>query len=322
MPKEERKAKSKNIVGNRAAVRCAIYARCASETSRPTQISDQINRCRKYAEKHGWLVIEGFVKSDVAVSGRSVNGRNSLRALMQAVKKRHRPFDQLLIDDTSRLARNLADTLQVVEHFKRNGVRIVAASQGLDLSKDLFPLTSLAMCDELYLATLREKIRRGQQGCVLSGYIAGGRCYGYKNVPVEDPTRTGNHGRPYVGVRREIVPEQAEIVRRIFGMYASGHRLSNIAHALNTERVAAPDGHSNSWRSTTIASILRNQHYRGVIMWNRTRKIRSPETGECKTLVRPEAEWVRIEHPEWRIISEEMWKKVQAVLHRRDRPRK
>lgn len=210
-----------------------------------------------------------------------------------------------------------------MEHFKRNGVRIVAASQGLDLSENLFPTTSLAMCDELYLATLREKIRRGQQGHVLRGYIAGGQCYGYKNVPVEDPTRTSNYGRPYVsGVRREIVPEQAEIVHRIFGMYASGNRPSKMAHALNTERVPAPDGHSNSWRSTTIASILRNQHYRGVIMWNRTRKIRSPETGECKTLVRPEAEWVRIEHPEWRIISEEMWEKVQAELQRRDRSRK
>lgn len=204
-----------------------------------------------------------------------------------------------------------------MEHFKRNGVRIVAASQGLDLSENLFPTTSLAMCDELYLATLREKIRRGQQGHVLRGYIAGGQCYGYKNVPVEDPTRTSNHGSYVIGVRREIVPEHAEIVCRIFGMYASGHRLSKIAHALNAERVPAPDGNSNSWRSTTIASILRNQQYRGVMIWNRTRKIRSPETGEYKTLVRPEAEWVRIEHPEWQIVSEEMWEKVQAEWQRR-----
>jgi site-specific DNA recombinase len=311
-----------NVAPNPGVVRCAIYARCASDMSMPSSIREQIRRCRQYAKQNGWQVVD--IRSDVAVSGTSLEGRVALQNLMQVVKERPKPFDHLLIDDTSRLARNLACTLDIVKHFESHGARTVAVSQGLDLSGNHILLTFFGIADEQYLASLREKIGRGQEGRVLSGYIAGGRCYGYKNVPVEDPTRKGNYGRQSVaGVRREIVAEQAEVVRRIFGMYANGLSLSKIAHSLTAEHVPAPHGHSNSrWRSSIISSILGNQHYRGVIMWNRTRRIRNPETGAYKTLVRPEAEWVQIKSPECRIISETIWEQMRAERQRRNRVRK
>jgi hypothetical protein len=42
------------------------------------------------------------------------------------------------------------------------------------------------MMDEQFLLGLADKVHRGQEGRVLTGFVAGGRCYGYKNVPVED----------------------------------------------------------------------------------------------------------------------------------------
>lgn len=53
--------------------------------------------------------------------------------------------------------------------------------------------------------------------------------------------------------------------------------------------------------------MLRNEKYQGVHVWNRTRKERNPETGRKVGRTRPEAEWQRIEVPEWRIISEGLW---------------
>ena len=60
--------------------------------------------------------------------------------------------------------------------------------------------------------------------------------------------------------------------------------------------------------------MLRNEKYRGVDLWNRTRKLRNPEGGRIETRQRPESEWVRHELPEIRIVSEEQWMAVQRQI--------
>jgi hypothetical protein len=42
------------------------------------------------------------------------------------------------------------------------------------------------MIDEQFLTALAEKVHRGQEGQLRRGFIPGGRCYGYRNVPLED----------------------------------------------------------------------------------------------------------------------------------------
>jgi hypothetical protein len=53
-----------------------------------------------------------------------------------------------------------------------------------------------------------------------------------------------------------------------------------------------------------------------VFVWNRTRKERNPETGRKTSRPRPESEWIRVEVPEWRLFSEELWKRVEAQIQR------
>jgi hypothetical protein len=94
------------------------------------------------------------------------------------------------------------------------------------------------MVDEQFLVGLRQKVHRGQEGRVLERFNPGGKCYGYRNVPIEDPSRKEKYGRPAVlGVRQEPIPEEAQTVRRIFQMYADGLGLANIAIRLNEEGV-------------------------------------------------------------------------------------
>ena len=59
------------------------------------------------------------------------------------------------------------------------------------------------------------------------------------------------------------------------------------------------------------SEMLRNESYRGVLVWNRTRKERNPETGRKTSRPRPESEWLRVDVPEWRMVSEELWQAVQ-----------
>jgi DNA invertase Pin-like site-specific DNA recombinase len=147
-----------------------------------------------------------------------------------------------MVDDTSRLARYLPDVLKMNDSLQYHGVFIYAVAQRLDCrEKTSRPLLTLhGMMDEQFLVSLGEKVHRGQEGRALNGMQPGGKCYGYRNVPIEDPTRSGKYGRFAVnGVKLEIIEEEAAVVRRIFDMYADGNSQTTIAKTLNAGGVGS-----------------------------------------------------------------------------------
>ena len=68
------------------------------------------------------------------------------------------------------------------------------------------------------------------------GKAGGGLCYGYRVVKKFD----GN-GEPIRG-DREIIPEEADTIRRIFREFASGKSLKAIAVDLNRDGIPGPLG--------------------------------------------------------------------------------
>jgi site-specific DNA recombinase len=302
-------------------MRCAIYGRYSSDLQRESSIEDQIRKCREFAERRGWTVVNDYVRSDNAVSGAALAPRRALNELLALAPRRPRPFDRILIDDTSRLARNVADALKMVERLSFYGIPVTFISQGIDTAEKTARqlVTIHGMMDEQFLVGLADKVHRGQEGRVLKGLNPGGRCFGYVNVPIEDPTRQGKYGRPAVaGVRLQIQEQQAEVIRRIFCMAAEGIGLGQIAKTLNNEGTPAPQPPRTrairAWCPSSIYELLRNERYRGAQVWNRTAKIRNPETGRKVSKPRPREEWRRVDVPEWRIVSEELWQAAHARM--------
>jgi site-specific DNA recombinase len=170
------------------------------------------------------------------------------------------------------------------------------------------------------LADLRDKVRRGMLGQVHRGLSIGGRAYGYRSEPVTDEM-----GRE-VGRRRVVDPVEAEVVRRIFRLYRQGLTPRTIAHRLNKDQVPPPrtTRRLQGWTPNTISGsankalgILHNPLYAGRFVWNRSRKVRDPDTGKRIMRVRPPAEWVWTEAPELRIVSPALWNDVQARIAQR-----
>lgn len=259
-----------------------------------------------------------FIRSDSEITGQSLVGRDGLDELIRLVKTTPRPFDGIIIDDTSRLGRYVPDVLKVVDILEGYGVFVYFAAQRLDSRAPAFRqiFTIFAMMDEQHVAQLTYKVHRGQHGRVLKGYVPGGKCYGYQNKPIEDPTRRGEYGRPaIIGVEQRVLPEQAAVVLRIFKMYAAGLSYSRIAKTLNREGVLSPKpprkGKVRGWCPSAIRELLLNEKYRGVLVWNRTKTVRNRETGRSEQRPRPESEWVRVEVPEMRIVPDELWSAVR-----------
>jgi site-specific DNA recombinase len=243
-------------------------------------------------------------------------------------KIKPRPFDLILVDDTSRFGRYLPDVLRESDRLAHYGVSLYFVSDRLDSLDEAFRFAYIikGIGDEQYVRGLSQKVHRGQEGAIRRGYTAGGTSYGYRNKSIPDPEHGGRGATVrLLGVEREIIPEEAEVIRRIMAMPATGIGFGTISRTLKAERVPAPERKYNRktqrrWYPSAVKEICRNEIYHGVRVWNRTQMVFNSADGKRTKRKRPPSEWVRIELPHLRIISDELWEKVNAVNQsRRDK---
>ncbi|MFN2975443.1 recombinase family protein [Terriglobus aquaticus] len=169
------------------------------------------------------------------------------------------------------------------------------------------------MIDQQFVKNLQDKSFAGQKGRVLAGFHVGSVPYGYRCDRVLDPnapnatTQGGTLGSKLV-----IFEEEAEVVRRIFQMYADGKSMMGIAKLLNAEMIPSPINSrarktESNWGSDPIKTIVKNVKYIGQYIWNVSHQEEDPDTGKIQKVDKPETEWVRIDAPELRIVSDELW---------------
>ena len=288
-------------------LRCAAYARYSTDKQTPISIQDQIRKCGDFAEAKGWALIKDQVYVDEAVSATGAD-RDGLNQLLAAARSVPRLFDVILVDDTSRLSRNVGNAARIREELAFLGVRIVAVSQGIDSQDEqaevLFGVHALV--DTIYIKELGKKTHRGLEGLALRGLHTGGNCFGYCSVRIKE------------GVKLEVNEDEAAVVRRIFEMAADGRSLKTIAKTLTSEAISPPrrraDKDNTSWCPTAIHAMLRREMYIGRVIWNRSKFVKSPGTNKRVRRSRPRSEWRVIERPELRIVSDELWRHVQERL--------
>lgn len=311
-------ALEKVTASNDGRERSTFYARYSSDHQRRASIEDQIRNCRDASIEKGWFVVDDCIRWDEERTGAALAGRNGMRELIAMAKQKPRPFDIIVIDDTSRFGRNVGDVFKMLDILDHHGVRLYFASDDLMSGTDWFrdAFMAKARADEQFLKTHGKRVRRGRIGRFLAGFNPGGGCYGYRNQKVFDPTRKGEHGEPaLIGMRQVIDPEQAKIVLRIFIRYADGISQLQIAIMLNDEGVPPPQSTRTklkaSWSKSAIEEILKNDRYRGKLIYGRTIERRDPETGKKERSDRPRSEWLEREDPDLRIISDELFARVQ-----------
>jgi site-specific DNA recombinase len=213
------------------------------------------------------------------------------------------------MSEESRLGRERLETEWNLKQLIDAGVRVFYYLGDRETKID-DATNSMLEAFRLYASQMeREKGRQRTHDALLrkarTGHVPGGAVYGYRNVEVHGPNGTRSH------VVREIAPEQATVLVRLFRWYAEGLGLRTIAARLNAEGAPAPRAHG--WAPTAIREMLRREDYRGVVTWNRTERI--IRKGTEKQRPRPEAEWVQTDAPHLRIIPDDLWAAVQARLH-------
>ncbi|MEK9211346.1 recombinase family protein [Sphingomonas sp. 2378] len=289
-------------------LRAAIYARFSSERQSATSAEDQIALCTERARREGWEV--AGVYTDIAISGAS-NRRPGMTALLADASAG--AFDIVLSEAIDRISRNQADIATIFQRLEFANVPIETLSEGRITEMHIgFKGTMSAV----FLKDLADKIRRGQRGAVSRGRIPGGLAYGYRVVP-----RINDRGELDRGLR-EIVPEEAAVIRRVYREYLAGRSPKAIAHDLNCEGIPSPAG--GEWRASSIAGhrarrlgMLHNPIYAGRFLYGRVTMKRDPDSRKRISRVTSSEDQVMVDMPELRIVDEETWQAVQDQTEQR-----
>ena len=297
----------------------AVYARKSTDQSavadEAKSVRRQVEHARAYAARRGWTVDERFLFVDDGISGAEFEKRPALMRLLNSLSPRP-SFQALIMSEESRLGREMVQTLATLQQLVRAGVRVFYYLEDRERTLDS-PIEKVMAALESFGAELeRDKNRQRAYDKAMSharaGHVTGGRCFGYDNLEVRDAGGRRSH------VEQRVNESQAGVVRRVFELAASGLGQKAIAKQLNAEGLSAPESQQDrprAWIQSSVHAVLHRERYRGEVVFNKTRKRDS--WGQRRSIVRATDEWIRVDAPHLRIVSEELWEAAHGMIAKR-----
>lgn len=230
--------------------RVAAYCRVSSgKDAMLHSLSAQISYYSDYIQKHGWEY--AGVYADEALTGTKDNRENFQRLLAECRKG---TVQMVITKSISRFARNTVTLLETVRELKALGVDVFFEEQNIHtMSADgelmLTILASYAQEESLSVSeNMKWRIRKNfENGKPWSGFILG---YRFQNGQFA------------------VVPEEAEIIKRIFREYLDGLGATAIMKGLNEDGILTRTG--KPWRTEGVLKILRNYNYTGNLILQKT----------------------------------------------------
>lgn len=189
-----------------------------------------------------------FVQSGATVlSGPSKEREKVIRF----IKEQHINF--VVVHELDRLARSMLDVLLFVDFLDKNNVKFISIHDNFDTTtmQGMLQMQILASFAEYFRKQLAEKVLGGMTERAQKGLPLGKRPLGYS---------IGANGY-------EIIPEEAQLVKKIFNMYVNENiGLRGVADELN--KLGIKTRNNNLWSHSTIRDILENETYIGTFVWS------------------------------------------------------
>lgn len=277
------------------------YARVSTDKDEQLHsLSAQVKYYSDFIKSNpNWVFVEGYV--DEGRSGTSVQKREAFLRMIEDARG-HR-FDFIVTKEISRFSRNTVDSIKYTQELLASGVGVLFQSDNIntlypDAELRLAIMSSIAQ-DEV--RKISERVKFGFKRSIEKGVVLGNNnIWGYKK----------DRGRLVV------VEEEAEIVRRVFDLYANENMgLRSIARWLDEH------GHRNSRGNTfscsSLKNILTNPKYKGYYCGNKTQKY-DYRRNERKQI--ENSDWVMYKDEDSvpPVICEEIWDRANEIMeHRR-----
>jgi site-specific DNA recombinase len=279
-----------------------IYARVSTEeqAEQGYSIEAQIETLRAQCKSEHKVVFREYV--DAGISGKTIEKRPALRDLMRDIDEGK--IHEVLVWKLDRLSRKTADLLFIMDQFNRNNVNFRSHSEKnfeTDTAAGKMTFQMFGVIAEFQRNTIVENVKMGMKQRARNGKWNGGQVLGYDVVEI--PVARGKDS-----VLR-INPIEAELVRKIFRMYASGQGLKSIANELNREGYKTKP--NNPFSHVSIKTIINNPVYIGKIRYN----VRENWSEKRRKGINSEPIIAEGEHEP--IIMQDMWDAVQKLYSKK-----
>ena len=250
------------------------------------------------ARNPNWTFVKGYV--DEGLTGTKIDKRDSFIEMMRDAKRGK--FDMICTKEVSRFARNTLDSLSCTRELLTYGVAVHFENDNLNtIDEDCdFRLTTMASLAQEESRKTSERLKFGFRQSVEKGTVLGNdSIWGYRKEKG----------------KLVIVEEEAEMVRKIFDLYANENLgVRAIAKILSDSGLRNTNG--NPFSFSTIKGILVNPKYKGFYCGNKTHKVHFLSNEIAYV---PKDEWVVYEDHEKvpPIVSAELWDKANRKLKER-----
>lgn len=290
------------VRASKRQLRVAAY--CRVSTDDEEQLTSYEAQKNYYTDKimtnKEWTMAGIF--ADEGITGTSARKRPEFLRMIRQCKQGK--IDIVLTKSISRFARNTVDCLNYVRALKELGIAVIFEKENmntLEVDSEIL-ITMLGAFAQSESESISANVRWGIRQAMKEGKatIQYKYLYGY---------RKGDDGKP------EIIPDQAEVVRKIYDLFLSGTPVRGIQEYLNASAVPNINGESK-WARSAIDSILTNEKYCGDVLLQKTyiddcinKKVKK-NTGQLPMYL--------VQNHHEGIISREAFDAAQAELSRRN----
>ncbi len=280
-----------------------VAAYCRVSTDREEQEHSFETQKAMYTEmimmKPTWQM--AGIYADEGITGTVAKKRPGFMKMIEDCRKGK--IDMIVTKSVSRFSRNNLDCLMYVRELKQLGIPIIFEKEGINtiqVSSELL-LTLFGALLQAESESISMNVKLGIRQSLKNGNVR----FSYKTFL---GYRKGADGQP------EIVPEQADIVRRIYNDFLAGATYLEIAKRLTEENVPTMGG-GNRWFSERIKSILKNEKYKGDALLQKT-YITDPISKRVKKN-NGELPMYYVENSHPAIIERRIFDRVQEEIARR-----
>lgn len=286
--------------------RVAAYCRVSTDSEEQinSYTAQKAYYTQKIEESQDWELAGIF--ADEGITGTSMKKRKEFNRMITACKRGG--IDLILTKSLSRFARNTVDCLETVRILKSKGIGVIFEKENINTLTESseFLITLFSGFAQAESESLSSNIQLGIRMAMKEGKVN----FHYRSML---GYRRGADGKP------EIVPEEAEVVRRIYRRYLEGCSEGQIQKELTLDGIATAKG-VRAWSHQVVHSILTNEKYAGDALLQKT------FTTDCisKTVKKNTGElpqyYIKDNHPA--IIPRDIYQRVQEEMARRTSKRK
>ena len=235
-------------------LRVAAYCRVSTSYEEQQQsLENQIEYFTQYIKRNPfWRLVAVYVDN---ASGLHTKNRPGYQKMLKDCWKGK--IDLILVKSLSRFGRDAKETMTTIRRLKQMGIGVYVEMGGIntlttpDSIVDLF-----AAFDQAESQSKSDNIKFGLRRRMKSGktMLNHSQFLGYTKGPD--------------GVL-QVVPEEAEIVRKIFDLYVQGNGVRKIKRYLEEHGIKTVTGKSE-WSTSTIDRMLSNEKYVGQVLMQKT----------------------------------------------------